>query len=221
MVLHTPHDTVRTAALQKPNPSLADVLAIAEAFEATQKSIRTITNEAPIMEVNQLKANNKYTSSRNGSKNKSMHYSNSKLNRDRNNSLYKRQPNKNCNFNRDSGESNQITLQSCSGCGSHHLQKYCKFRDAKCHKCGKTGHIVPVCCMYINRNKFKSRNRENLNNIESIEQIYTINTLFSTPSGKLEDKYFVDLKVNGTSMEFQLDTGATCSIVSLNGYNTN
>ena len=32
-----------------------------------------------------------------------------------------------------------------SRCGRDHHEKDCTFREANCHKCGKHGHIVPVC----------------------------------------------------------------------------
>ncbi|XP_055922730.1 uncharacterized protein K02A2.6-like, partial [Eupeodes corollae] len=46
IVLHTPHDVVRSAALQKPNPTLADVYAIAETYESTQKSVLAIKGDS-------------------------------------------------------------------------------------------------------------------------------------------------------------------------------
>jgi len=39
----------------------------------------------------------------------------------------------------------QEKATTCYHCGRHHDAKLCKFRDTKCHKCGKTGHIAPVC----------------------------------------------------------------------------
>ena len=36
-------------------------------------------------------------------------------------------------------------MKSCYRCGRHHDARSCKFRDATCHKCGKCGHIAPVC----------------------------------------------------------------------------
>ena len=42
IIVNTPHDTVRSAALQRPNVTLADVLCIAESYEATTKTIATL-----------------------------------------------------------------------------------------------------------------------------------------------------------------------------------
>ena len=36
-------------------------------------------------------------------------------------------------------------FQPCYHCGRRHDAKTCKFRDATCHRCGKQGHIGPVC----------------------------------------------------------------------------
>lgn len=45
IVLHTPHDVVRTACLQKKNPTLDEVLSIAQTRESTQSTIKLIKNE--------------------------------------------------------------------------------------------------------------------------------------------------------------------------------
>ena len=35
--------------------------------------------------------------------------------------------------------------KDCWHCSRRHDEKTCKFRGATCHKCGKVGHIAPVC----------------------------------------------------------------------------
>jgi len=42
IIVHTPFDAIRTAALQKLQPSLEDVLSIAETYEATTKTVAVI-----------------------------------------------------------------------------------------------------------------------------------------------------------------------------------
>ena len=34
---------------------------------------------------------------------------------------------------------------SCASCGGNHVRSTCKFRNVKCHNCGKLGHIQKVC----------------------------------------------------------------------------
>ena len=52
--------------------------------------------------------------------------------------------------NQNSGREVQNTRQSneqytCSSCGANHPRSTCRFRNAKCHRCGKVGHIQKVC----------------------------------------------------------------------------
>ena len=39
----------------------------------------------------------------------------------------------------------QEKRRPCYRCGRNHEADQCKFKEAKCHKCGKQGHIAPVC----------------------------------------------------------------------------
>ncbi|XP_037942321.1 uncharacterized protein LOC119675205 [Teleopsis dalmanni] len=45
IIIRTPHDAGRTAAFQKPQPTLADVLQIAELYETTTKTVATIKEQ--------------------------------------------------------------------------------------------------------------------------------------------------------------------------------
>ena len=41
--------------------------------------------------------------------------------------------------------SKKSTPPVCHRCGEPHLAPACRFTKAKCHSCGKIGHIAPVC----------------------------------------------------------------------------
>lgn len=54
VTLHSPHESVRTAALQKQNPTLTEVIGIAETYESAQKSLSTLKGNN-VNEVNFMK----------------------------------------------------------------------------------------------------------------------------------------------------------------------
>ncbi|XP_046806817.1 uncharacterized protein LOC124419896 [Lucilia cuprina] len=58
LILNTSHEIVRTAALQKQNQSLEEVINIAETYESTQSSLETIRNNSLPQEVQQVKFRN-------------------------------------------------------------------------------------------------------------------------------------------------------------------
>ena len=46
----------------------------------------------------------------------------------------------------DRHSSNTRESSRCFRCaGGNHGEADCKFREATCHRCGKVGHIAPVC----------------------------------------------------------------------------
>ncbi|XP_037813440.1 uncharacterized protein K02A2.6-like [Lucilia sericata] len=116
VILYTPDEPVRTAALHKDDPSLQEVLQIAETFEATQKTLETLKNK------NQLD-NEIYTVK----PSYSQHYKNRQNNQDKN-EKYQKKP-----------------LPACNNCFKTHEKKDCKFLKAQCFKCKRKGHIASVC----------------------------------------------------------------------------
>ncbi len=72
----------------------------------------------------------------------------------------------------DRPSSNSRERRPCFRCGrSNHDEVNCKFRDATCHRCGKVGHIAPVCRSKTVQydSKFDSGDRARVNHITQIE----------------------------------------------------
>ena len=43
------------------------------------------------------------------------------------------------------GSSSPGNFKPCYRCGKSHNPRFCRFKDASCHNCGKRGHIAPMC----------------------------------------------------------------------------
>lgn len=157
IILHMPHEAVRTAALQKQNPTLAEVLSLAEAYESAQKSLAIL--EGNSADVNIIKPHKKHFKH----KGKPGY-----------NNFYKKQQRK--------------LLPSCSGCFKDHKKENCRFRSAKCHNCGKIGHIAPVCI------------KKSINIVDHSEE------------------EVINVNVNKNDIQFQFDTGSSCSMINLKTY---
>jgi len=191
IIVHTPHDAVRAAALQKTNPSLAEVLQIAEAFEATEKTISKLKDveKDKQVSVNAVKAKSK-------NKNK---------------------------FAAKGKAREKSLLKSCAGCGSAHSRQQCKFRRATCNVCGKVGHISSVC-MSASTTRNNNNNNNNCGNSEKLKksadathnclsQIDSILSVNVQPRRE-NKKVFIGILINGISVKFQMDSGATVSVIT-------
>lgn len=121
----------------------------------------------------------------------------------------------------------------CYRCGRKHHERDCKFREATCHKCGKQGHIAPVCRSRSkpshnpppttrgrrpprHQRRSKSTNsttwmttRDDLshNDDEANYGLFSVNAAPQPPIA-------VEMKLDEKPVCFELDTGATVSIMS-------
>lgn len=175
IIVHTPHDAVRAATLQKQQATLADVIVVAESFEATTKTVAAMknNNNETNVNINSVQNKNKYK------KQKEINYENK--------------------------------LKSCSGCFRSHTRDKCKFRNATCNKCNKKGHISPVCMSTeTKRNGGKKKNERSHNDVDNVETIFNISCNMS--------KVYIDLQIFNKSVKFQMDSGASISIINLTTY---
>ena len=123
----------------------------------------------------------------------------------------------------------------CGRCGrvDAHPQSDCPARNLECYKCGKMGHISQACRSKSSgpsqkkpnsqwKNKPQSGRKQNAYQIEdtSIES-EQVNGLFFI--GKIENEtskpLVTKLQVAGAEVEFQIDTGASVSVMSESAYN--
>jgi hypothetical protein len=105
-----------------------------------------------------------------------------------------------------SSQSNDKKINRCMSCGEFHLRSTCRFRNAVCHGCGKTGHIKKVC-----RGRNCNLLQEVANDDSSSEPILTLHL-----SGD-KQKFITNTLVfkSGTQADFIVDTGSNESIIPL------
>ena len=99
--------------------------------------------------------------------------------------------------------------QRCFRCGrTNHNAHDCKFRDATCHFCGKTGHISPAC---LSRKKGKDKSDRNT---KTVSDSTRVSEPISTIGSRLSRPITTDLKINGKAVTMEVDTGAAVSLIS-------
>lgn len=111
-------------------------------------------------------------------------------------------------------ESGQQLQGSCNSCGGQHPRSQCRFREAKCYKCDKTGHIAKVC-----RARKSTPQDFPTNQVQSealpaaqIDSVQLLNQIYETaPPGKQS----INAKIDGRNLEMELDTGAPCGIIGV------
>ncbi|XP_043476691.1 uncharacterized protein LOC122507831 [Leptopilina heterotoma] len=103
---------------------------------------------------------------------------------------------------------------SCNGCSGNHARKDCKYKDAVCHTCGKKGHLSRVC-----RSKKPltlTSNSKSVNQpADHIDIVQCFNKIEDISSFKSSEKQFIQVFLDNSPIQMELDTGAPCGIISL------
>ncbi|XP_059222020.1 uncharacterized protein K02A2.6-like isoform X3 [Stomoxys calcitrans] len=105
-------------------------------------------------------------------------------------------------------ETSGVVVAKCYGCGGNHQRSKCKFRNASCFVCSKTGHIAKVC---------KSRTGQISEDDCDDGEIQRLNAVFSQ-NGSRSNKRMIERRINGVKIQMELDTGAPCGIMSRNTF---
>ncbi|KAL3226611.1 hypothetical protein MRX96_024815 [Rhipicephalus microplus] len=110
---------------------------------------------------------------------------------------------------------------SCAGCGGPHERRFCRFRDAQCRGCGKTGHIAKVCRSQRKRDRranFETNGRtDNSRTTPRASTSYCDNltetAIHNVPQPGTK-KIHVAVKIKGVECEMEVDSGSTFSLIS-------
>nr|XP_037290929.1 uncharacterized protein K02A2.6-like [Rhipicephalus microplus] len=110
---------------------------------------------------------------------------------------------------------------SCAGCGGPHERRLCRFRDAQCRGCGKTGHIAKVCRSQRKRDRranFETNGRtDNSRTTPRASTSYCDNltktAIHDVPQPGTK-KIHVAVEIEGVECEMEVDSGSTFSLIS-------
>ena len=114
--------------------------------------------------------------------------------------------------------------KTCYQCGdTDHIATACRFRDAKCKKCHKKGHLARVCKSGSRPPQQNSNSKEHSKSRNHQKKALTIRepdsddsgdiSLLNRIGGKLQP-IMVELTLNGEKTAMELDTGAAVSVIS-------
>ena len=99
----------------------------------------------------------------------------------------------------------------CTRCGcDYHDSNECKFKDATCHKCGRLGHIAPVC--RSRPGKFFGGQPKQARWVSAAEQDQE-ESLYVVREHVSSSPYQVELHVNGQPLTLEVDPGAGVSLI--------
>ena len=108
-------------------------------------------------------------------------------------------------------ENGQTTQKSsCRRCGKEmHQLKYCPARDAKCHKCSKTGHFGSMC--------LAKKHIGAVHDADGSDADYAF--LGSIDDKKASDQWLITLQLGNIEVQFRIDTGADETVIPDHVYN--
>ena len=118
---------------------------------------------------------------------------------------------------------------TCYRCGSQRPPTGCQCKDYQCHYCGKTGHLQKVCHKKKNGHRKTQQQRLQKGQQHDLEtKTFTVASDDGEPETEVLTMYpvkmtsvkpiWVSVVINGQSLDMELDTGASVSLICESTY---
>ena len=120
---------------------------------------------------------------------------------------------------KDTGK--QAKRVECFQCGGAHYANDCKFKDAVCHTCNKKGHLAKKCRGSKGRGKpglGKMYQSQAATHHLDEEAECSYNMFGVETDDEPPEPYYATVTVRGKDIKFEIDSGATASIISEDTY---
>ena len=109
--------------------------------------------------------------------------------------------------------------QSCGKCGYEHGKLQCPAYGKRCSRCKRFNHFQKMCKTPLSSSSKSKKKRVNAvedSSESSDNELYAgmINDLPLNSVNPLNDEWTVNSKINDKSVNFQIDTGARCNVMS-------
>ncbi|XP_064465284.1 uncharacterized protein K02A2.6-like [Ornithodoros turicata] len=112
--------------------------------------------------------------------------------------------------------------QRCGRCLGDHEAKDCRFKNAICNRCNKKGHIARACKQQhgapVAGDSHHLASGSDDERSSSSSELYQLNHVGDKLGRPDIPKFTVTLKVEGKRLNFEVNSGAACSIISEQTY---
>ena len=117
----------------------------------------------------------------------------------------------------------QAKRVECFRCGGSHYANDCKFKEAVCHSCNKKGHLAKKCRSAKGRVKpggGKTHYKAPTHHLQEEDEEATCSyNMFGVETDEEPpEPYYATVSVNGQDVTFEIDSGATASVISEETY---
>nr|XP_039259727.1 uncharacterized protein K02A2.6-like [Styela clava] len=192
-VLGLSDNSVKERLLREKDPTITKALEIARTVETSKAQIDAMKNTSNACDTNMFKKEE-----------------NSEIN-----NLQKSR-----NIKKQTQKSRSYGKRTCQYCGRFHAPRSCSAFGKRCNYCKKIGHFESVCRLKSrrpggNKDVCTLQRHAKTNNADNSEDrtptLYCLNDVNSLND---KDSWHVDVKILDKSVNFKIDTGADCNVIS-------